>query len=45
MTKRLLNLGCGDRFHPEWENVDYAPASAKVRAHDLRSGIPYPMEL
>jgi len=42
MTKRLLNLGCGDRFHPEWENVDYAPASAKVRAHDLRSGIPYP---
>lgn len=37
-----LNLGCGHRFHPEWENLDYAPVSPKVRAHDLRSGIPYP---
>ncbi len=39
---RCLNLGCGDRFHPDWENLDYAPASPKVRAHDLRTGIPYP---
>ncbi len=41
MTKQFLNLGCGQHFHPDWENVDYAPTSAKVRAHDLRTGIPY----
>jgi len=39
---KCLNLGCGDRFHPDWENLDYAPSSPKVRAHDLRSGIPFP---
>lgn len=39
---RALNLGCGERFHPDWENVDFAPASAAVRAHDLQQGIPFP---
>src|SRR5271169_487299 len=39
---RALNLGCGDRYHPNWENVDFAPAGPTVKAHDLRRGIPYP---
>ena len=38
---KCLNLGCGGRFHPDWENVDFAPKSQSVRAHDLRKGIPY----
>ena len=39
---RALNLGCGTRFHPDWENVDFSSASPCVRAYDLRKGIPYP---
>ncbi len=39
---RGLNLGCGERFHPEWTNLDAAPASPSVQAHDLSKGIPFP---
>jgi len=39
---RALNLGCGGRFHPDWENLDFAPVSAAVRAYDLQKGIPFP---
>src|SRR5580704_992300 len=39
---RALNLGCGDRFHPNWENLDFVPVDRTVKAHDLRRGIPYP---
>lgn len=39
---RALNLGCGLRFHPDWENVDFVPAHASVKACDLRAGVPYP---
>jgi predicted SAM-dependent methyltransferase len=42
MTVYGLNLGCGRRFHPDWENVDFFPIAPNVRAHDLRKGIPYP---
>jgi SAM-dependent methyltransferase len=38
---KALNLGCGGRFHPAWENVDFAPTDASIRQHDLRKGIPY----
>lgn len=44
MSRRLLNLGCGHRFHPDWENVDFVAAAPAVRAHDLRQGVPYPDE-
>jgi SAM-dependent methyltransferase len=39
---RGLNLGCGRRFHPEWENVDFFFVAPGVRAYDLRKGVPYP---
>ena len=42
MTVRRLNLGCGRRFHPDWENVDFSSTGPGVRAYDLRKGIPYP---
>ncbi len=39
---KKLNLGCGQRFHPDWENVDLSPARPIVHQHDLRKGVPYP---
>jgi predicted SAM-dependent methyltransferase len=39
---KCLNLGCGGRFHPEWDNLDFFSHAPEVRAHDLRKGIPYP---
>jgi hypothetical protein len=38
---RGLNLGCGARIHPDWENIDFTASAPGVRAHDLRRGIPY----
>jgi predicted SAM-dependent methyltransferase len=38
---RLLNLGCGLRFHPDWTNVDLNSCNSCVKVHDLRQGIPY----
>jgi SAM-dependent methyltransferase len=38
----MLNLGCGHRFHPAWENVDIAPQSPSIRCADVSQGIPFP---
>jgi len=38
---RLLNLGCGLRYHPDWTNVDLNSSNSCVKVHDLRRGIPY----
>jgi predicted SAM-dependent methyltransferase len=40
--KKLLNLGCGARHHPDWVNVDFTAHSPGVMAHDLRSPLPFP---
>ncbi|MBD2605362.1 methyltransferase domain-containing protein [Scytonema hofmannii FACHB-248] len=37
-----LNLGCGDRYHPDWTNVDIVSTGGSVIAHDLTQGIPFP---
>ncbi len=37
---RLLNLGCGARFHKDWINFDVAPTDINVRAHDLTKKLP-----
>jgi predicted SAM-dependent methyltransferase len=39
-----LNLGCGQRFHAEWINVDFSSTEKGVLAHDLTQGIPFPDE-
>jgi predicted SAM-dependent methyltransferase len=39
---RMLNVGCGDRFHSDWVNLDMNAASPEVRIADLRRGIPFP---
>ena len=37
-----LNLGCGNKFHPDWVNVDFVSTGEGVIAHNLLSGIPMP---
>lgn len=38
---RCLNLGCGERFHPEWVNFDLHPADPSVRVWDLQEELPF----
>lgn len=39
-NKRLVNLGCGSRYHPIWINIDIAPCCSDVIPHDLSKNIP-----
>jgi len=38
---KLLNLGCGNRFHAAWENIDFTSSNPLVKEHNLVNGIPY----
>src|SRR5258706_13741581 len=38
---QLLNFGCGGTYHPDWVNLDAAPVSPQVTAHDVRRPFPY----
>jgi SAM-dependent methyltransferase len=38
---RLLNLGCGQRFHPAWTNLDLAPAHPSIRRFDVTQPLPF----
>lgn len=40
-TMKLLNLGCGGRYHPDWVNVDFYSTGPGVIAHDLKRGLPF----
>ena len=42
---KYVNLGCGTRIHPDWENVDFYKTGPSVRVHDLRKGVPYENEV
>ena len=37
-----LNVGCGNRFHPEWVNIDVEPSAPAVKDHDVKKGLPFP---
>ena len=39
---KYLNLGCGQRYHPNWTNINFASTNEGVISHDLRQGIPFP---
>ena len=39
---KLLNLGCGNRYHPEWTNINFTSTGDGVIAHNLTQGIPFP---
>ncbi len=38
---KSLNLGCGQRHHPAWVNVDFTTTGEGVIAHNLSQGIPF----
>jgi len=44
MINRHLNLGCGQRFHPDWVNLDLHPTSPSVQQWDLQEELPFPDE-
>lgn len=37
-----LNLGCGDKYHKDWVNVDMNPQSKDIISANLLKGIPFP---
>jgi len=39
--KTYLNLGCGQRFNPNWTNVDFHSSNPNVIEHNLLKGIPF----
>jgi predicted SAM-dependent methyltransferase len=39
---KCLNLGCGQRFHPDWVNLDLHPANKSVQLWDLQNDLPFP---
>ncbi len=41
LEKTYLNLGCGDKIHEHWTNVDFHARVPGVVTHDLGKGIPY----
>jgi predicted SAM-dependent methyltransferase len=39
---QYLNLGCGQRYHPDWTNINFISTGKDVIAHNLKCGIPFP---
>lgn len=39
--KSMLNLGCGNHYHPDWINVDFNVSGPGVIPHDLSKGLPF----
>jgi predicted SAM-dependent methyltransferase len=39
---KLLNIGCGLTFHPEWINIDVVPSAPEVQYCDITKKLPYP---
>lgn len=40
--RALLNIGCGQVFHPDWTNIDLITINPLVKEVDIRRGLPYP---
>lgn len=40
-NRSLLNIGCGNNFHPDWVNLDFVSYHPSVIKHDLNKGIPF----
>lgn len=38
---KMLNIGCGAHYHPDWLNLDVSPVDAKVLAVDITKGLPF----
>ena len=42
MRPNKLNFGCGNRFSPEWVNIDFHSESEQVQRVNLLKGFPFP---
>lgn len=40
-SMQYLNIGCGNRYHKDWVNLDFVSNSSDVLAHNLLQGIPF----
>ncbi len=38
---KMLNIGCGQRYHPAWTNLDLESVDPQVIQHDIAKGIPF----
>lgn len=38
---KLLNIGCGTTYHPDWVNIDVAPVSHEIMRHDAAEPLPF----
>ncbi len=41
-VSKKLNLGCGSRFHSDWQNINFTSSGSEVLAANLNEGIPFP---
>jgi predicted SAM-dependent methyltransferase len=41
---KLLNVGCGQRFHEDWTNIDFVSTEKGVIPYNLLEGIPFENE-
>lgn len=37
---KLLNLGCGQKYHKDWVNIDFVSNREQVVSHNLLEEIP-----
>jgi len=38
---KMLNLGCGNRWHKDWINLDFHPNNEFVQKHNLYEPLPF----
>src|SRR4249919_1827635 len=38
---KMLNIGCGRKYHTQWTNIDLVSSSPCVIGHDLTKGLPF----
>ena len=38
---KMLNIGCGRKYHTKWTNIDLVSSSPYVIGHDLTKGLPF----
>jgi predicted SAM-dependent methyltransferase len=38
---KMLNIGCGATYHPDWVNLDVAPADPDVLTVNINNGLPF----
>lgn len=38
---KMLNIGCGASYHPDWINLDVSPADPNILKIDIQTGLPF----